>query len=153
MMSNSDHHNSGCAALHETVTISIIGYFIISCLCATKIMFLAFSRSTAATFSSGLHWSRQLTCSVGRTGRRTTPLWFHTSLACTLPSFSGYGNTNSEGERRNKNKWVGDDEWAGEKFFFYVSTFQLVRAWLAKENSCKLFFSHLTSAQPISQKQ
>lgn len=77
---------------------------------------------------------------MGRTGRRTTPLWFHTSLACTLPSFSGYGNTNSEGEKRNKNKGVGDEEWAGETFFFYVSVFQLVRASLAKEYSCKLFF-------------
>lgn len=48
-----------------------------------------------------------LTCSEGRTGRRTTALWIHTSLACTPPSSSGYGNSNSGGEGGNRDERNG----------------------------------------------
>lgn len=37
------------------------------------------------------------TCSEERRGRQTSPLWSHTTLACTPPSSSGYGNTDSGG--------------------------------------------------------
>lgn len=43
-----------------------------------------------------------LTYSEGRTGRQTTPLCFHTSLACTPPSSSVYGNTDSGRQKRER---------------------------------------------------